>query len=64
VLRTLDLCIQGELFSQVKHESETILLLDREITQLVIRIDRLRHHSNRQTLIRKLEELLIREALS
>ena len=37
---------------------------DREITQLVIRIDRLSHHSNRQTLIRKLEERLIREALS
>ena len=40
------------------------LLLAREITQLVIRIDRLSHHSNRQTLIRKLEERLIREALS
>jgi hypothetical protein len=40
------------------------LLLDREITQLVIRIDRLRYHPNHQTLIRKLEGLLIREALS
>jgi hypothetical protein len=28
------------------------------------RIDRLRYHPNHQTLIRKLEELLIREALS
>jgi hypothetical protein len=40
------------------------LLLDREITQLVIRIDRLLYHPNHQTLIRKLEGLLIREALS
>ena len=40
------------------------LLLAREITQLVIRIDRLRYHPNHQTLTRKLEECLIREALS
>lgn len=42
----------------------TGLLFDREITQLAVRIDRLRHHTNRQTLIRKLEGLLIQEALS
>jgi hypothetical protein len=38
--------------------------IHREITQLVIRIDQLHYHPNHHILIRKLEELLIREALS
>jgi hypothetical protein len=46
-----------------KPRTTAALLLDREITQLV-RIDQLCYHPNHQTLIRKLEGLLIREALS
>ena len=47
-----------------KPRTTAALLLDREITQLVIRIDQLRYHPNHRVLIRKLEELLIQEALS
>jgi hypothetical protein len=47
-----------------KPRTTAALLLNREISQLAIRIDRLRHHRNHQTLIRKLEGLLIREALT
>jgi hypothetical protein len=47
-----------------KARTTAALLRDSEITQLAISIDRLRHHPNHQTLIRKLEGLLIREALS
>jgi hypothetical protein len=47
-----------------KPRTTAVLLLDREITQLVIRIDQLHYHPNHHILIRKLEEILIREALS
>jgi hypothetical protein len=47
-----------------KPRSTAALLLDREITQLVIRIDQLHYHPNHHTLICKLEELLVREAIS
>jgi hypothetical protein len=40
------------------------LILDREITQLAIRIDRIHNLHNRSILIAKLERLIIREALT
>jgi hypothetical protein len=46
------------------HHTTEQNVLDREITQLVIRIDSLRNHSNRSILSAKLESLIIREAFS